>query len=73
MAETKFNRLKVVLAERDLTNRWLAVNMGVSEMTVSRWVSNKRQPPLEQLYAIADVLKISPRELLFETPYRDNE
>lgn len=64
MAELKFNRLKVVLAERDLTNRWLADKLGVNEMTVSRWVSNKRQPPLEQLFAIANALEISPKDLI---------
>ena len=66
MDEIKYNRLKVVLAERDLTNRWLAEKTGVTEMTVSRWVSNKRQPHLEQLFAIANVIGISPRELINE-------
>ena len=64
MVDTKYNRLKVVLAERDLTNRWLAERIGVSDMTVSRWVSNKRQPPLEQLYSIANALTIDVRELI---------
>ena len=67
MLENKYNRLRVVLAERDLTNKWLADKMGVSEMTVSRWVSNKRQPPLEQLFVIASALEVSPRELINET------
>ena len=66
MAEVKYNRLKVVLAERDLSNRWLAEKIGVSDMTVSRWASNKRQPPLEQLYSIANAIDISPRELIYE-------
>ena len=64
MVDTKYNRLKVVLAERDLTNRWLAERIGVSDMTVSRWVSNKRQPSLEQLYSIANALTIDVRELI---------
>lgn len=63
----KLNRLKVVLAERDLTNRWLADKLGVTEITVSRWVSNKKQPPLEQLYLIADAISVSPRELIYDT------
>ena len=66
MAEVKLNRLKIVLAERDITNKWLAEQLNVSEITVSRWVSNKCQPPLEQLYSIAQVLDVSPRELIFD-------
>lgn len=29
------NRLRVVLAEKEVTNRWLAEQMGVTDMTVS--------------------------------------
>lgn len=64
MVETKFNRLKVVLAEHDITNKWLAQRLNVTEITVSRWSSNKRQPHLEQLFAIADVINVSPRDLI---------
>lgn len=66
MADIKFNRLKVVLAERDITNKWLAEQLNVTEITVSRWVSNKRQPHLDQLFAIANAINISPRELINE-------
>ena len=34
------NRIKVVLAEKQRTNRWLAEQMGKSENTISRWCSN---------------------------------
>lgn len=50
------NRIKAVLAERNLTSRWLANVLNKSENTVSRWCSNRTQPSLEQLQAIADVL-----------------
>ena len=29
------NRIRVVLADRQVTNRWLAEQMGVTDMTVS--------------------------------------
>lgn len=64
MAVLKYNRLKVVLAERDITNKWLAEQLNVTEITVSRWTSNKRQPHLEQLFAIANAINVSPRELI---------
>lgn len=68
MADIKFNRLKVVLAERDITNKWLAERLNVTEITVSRWASNKRQPHLEQLFAIASAINISPRDLINDPP-----
>ena len=73
MAELKYNRLKVVLAEPDITNKWLAEQLNVTEITVSRWTSNKRQPHLEQLFAIANVINVSPRELLYDhQPLQNN-
>ena len=58
------NRIKVVLLEKHLTSKWLAEQLNVTEITVSRWTSNKRQPHLEQLFAIANVINVSPRELI---------
>ena len=73
MADLKYNRLKVVLAERDITNKWLAEQLNVTEITVSRWTSNKRQPHLEQLFAIANVINVSPRDLLYDhQPLQNN-
>ncbi len=43
------NRIKVVLAEKQRTNRWLAEQMDKSENTISRWCSNKSQPSILQL------------------------
>lgn len=36
-----YNRLKVVLAEKRLTNKWLALQIGKTEATVCRWANNK--------------------------------
>ncbi|MCL3852926.1 helix-turn-helix transcriptional regulator [Parabacteroides sp. GYB001] len=58
------NRIKVVLAERQRTNRWLAEQMGKSENTVSRWCSNKSQPSIAQLQEIANLLDVDVRILL---------
>jgi putative transcriptional regulator len=64
MAERKINRLKVVLAEKDKTNRWLAEEIGYTEGMISRWVSNTKQPPLEVLYDISVLLKVDIRDLI---------
>ena len=58
------NRIKVVLAEKQRTNRWLAEQMGKSENTVSRWCSNKPQPSIVQLQEIANLLDVDVRVLL---------
>ena len=49
------NRIKAVLAEKQLTSKWLAQELGRAENTVSRWCSNKVQPSLENLVEIAKV------------------
>lgn len=58
------NRLKVTLVERNKTSKWLAEQIGKSETTISRWASNKSQPSVEQLFAIAEILNMDVRELL---------
>ena len=45
----KLNRIRVVLAERDLNNKWLADRLGKDQATVSKWVTNTTQPNLETL------------------------
>ena len=65
MVETaSLNRIKAVLADEQKTSKWLAERLGKSETTVSRWVSNKIQPSLEQLFEIANVLDIDVKELI---------
>ena len=63
-ANINLNRLKVTLVERNKTSKWLAEQMGKSETTISRWASNKSQPSVEQLFAIAEILNMDVRELL---------
>lgn len=63
----KINRLKIVLAENDKTNKWLAEQLSKSEVTVSRWVTNEIQPSLETMAQIAELLKIDIKELLNST------
>lgn len=60
----KFNRIKVVLAEKDKTAIWLAAKIGRDRSTVSRWCTNDMQPPLEVLYQIAEILEVDVCALL---------
>ncbi|AIJ35959.1 helix-turn-helix transcriptional regulator [Porphyromonas gingivalis] len=61
------NRIKAVLAEKQLTSKWLAEQLGKSENTISKWCSNKVQPSLENLVGIAKILDVDVRELIMST------
>ena len=58
------NRIRVVLADKQITNRWLAEQMGVTDMTVSRWKTNKIQPSMAQFVEIARLLQVDIKDLL---------
>lgn len=58
------NRIKVVLAEKSKTNLWLAEQLNVSKITVSRWCTNDMQPTVEGLFSIAKALNVDVRDLL---------
>lgn len=62
--EKDFNRLKVVLAEKKRTNKWLAEQLGKDPATVSKWCTNSAQPGLETLYQIASCLEVDVKALL---------
>ena len=53
----KLNRIRIVLAEHDLNNKWLADKLGKDQATISKWVTNTTQPSLEALIAIANALE----------------
>ena len=58
------NRIKVVLAEKNRTNKWLAEQLGKDPATVSKWCTNSAQPNLENLMDIARCLEVNVNELL---------
>jgi len=64
MAKKAINHIKVVLVERERTNKWLAEKIGKNRTTVSRWCTNDMQPSLVTLVQIAKILKVDVRELL---------
>ena len=58
------NRIKVVLADKKRTNKWLSEQLGKDPATVSKWCTNSCQPTLETLMKIADLLKVEIAELI---------
>ena len=66
MEEKRYiNRLKVVLAEKKRTNKWLAEQLGKDQATVSKWCTNASQPSLEMLLKIAETLEVDMKDLLW--------
>ena len=66
MANKKINRIKVMLAEKGRTNKWLAVLVGKDPATISKWCTNAAQPSLEMLLQVAKVLEVEVKDLIRE-------
>lgn len=58
------NRIKVVLADKNKTNKWLAEQLGKDPATVSKWCTNSSQPGVETLIEIARILEVEVVDLL---------
>jgi len=69
----KLNRIRVVLAERDLNNKWLSDKLGKDPATVSKWVTNTTQPSLEALIAIANALEVPVQELVRQEEFNQEK
>lgn len=64
MANKELNRLKVVLAEKKKTNKWLGEQLGKDKTTISKWCTNTCQPDLGSLMKIAKLLEVEVTDLL---------
>lgn len=60
------NRIKTVLEEKGIKQTWLAEKLKKSYNMTNAYVQNRRQPSLEDLYKIAEILDVSVKELLLE-------
>lgn len=58
------NRIKVVLAEKKKTSKWLAEQLGKDTSTISKWCTNVYQPSLENIDKIAQLLGVNRKDLL---------
>lgn len=58
------NRIKEVLEERGIKQTWLAEKLGKSFCMVNSYVCNRRQPSLEVLFQIADILNVDVKDLI---------
>lgn len=62
--ENDINRLKVVLAEKKKTNKWLCERLNINPSTVSKWCTNSSQPDIETLIKISKLLDVEIEELI---------
>lgn len=58
------NRIKEVLENKGIKQIWLAEKLGKSYNMVNSYAQNRRQPSIEDLYKIAEILDIEAKELL---------
>jgi len=58
------NRIKEVLEDKGIKQKWLAEKLGKSYNMLNGYVQNRRQPSLEVLYKIAQILDVEPEVLL---------
>tara|TARA_B100000378_G_C17852378_1_gene345590 strand:- start:187 stop:390 length:204 start_codon:yes stop_codon:yes gene_type:complete len=61
------NRIKKVLEEKGIKQVWLSEKLGKSYNMVNSYAQNRRQPSIEDLYKIAELLKVNVRDLLTES------
>ena len=66
------NRIKVVLADKNKTNKWLAEQLGKDPATISKWCTNTSQPGVETLIEISRLLEVEVGDLL-RVPKTDNQ
>lgn len=65
--KVKINRLKVVLAEKEISQKRLAEMVGKAPNTITRICNNESQPTLKFLREIALALDVDIRQLLVPT------
>ena len=73
MPREQVNRLKIVLAEEQKSNKWLAEQLGMDQATISKWVTNASQPDLKNLLRIAKALNVDVARLLNTEVVNDDE
>lgn len=62
----KMNRIKEALQEKGLTQVWLAEQLEKSFKMVNAYACNRKQPSLETLNRIAEILQVSVKDLIVD-------
>ena len=65
----KLNRIKTVLVEKDLSQKWLAEQLGKSFSTINAYCCNRQQPNLDTLYKM---LSVELKDLIVDKTIEEN-
>lgn len=63
---------KTVLVEKDLSQKWLAEQLGKSFSTINAYCCNRQQPNLDTLYKIAKLLSVELKDLIVDKTIEEN-
>lgn len=69
--QMELNRIKEILDEKGIKQTWLAERLGKSFSMVNAYACNRKQPSLEILNQIADILQVSVRDLIIDNNNND--
>jgi putative transcriptional regulator len=58
------NKIGEVLKEKGLKQKWLAEQLGMSTVTISTFVNNRRQPKTKDLVRMCDILNVDLTQLI---------
>ena len=64
MGNKRINRLKIILAEKEKSNNWLAEQLGRDKATISKWCTNTSQPDIETFIKISKLLNVELADLV---------
>ncbi|WP_338760158.1 helix-turn-helix transcriptional regulator [Bernardetia sp. ABR2-2B] len=67
------NQIKEVLKNKGISQTWLANKVGKSYNTINEYARNKRQPSIEVLFRIAEILNIEAKELIKKRDLKENK
>ena len=67
------NRIREVLKDKGISQTWLADKMGKSYNTINEYARNKRQPSIEVLFKIAEILNMEAKELIEKRDLKENK
>ena len=68
----EMNRIRVVLAEKNRTQKELAGLVGITPQSITRMCNNKSQPNVRMLWKIALALDVDIKDLLVSTKSTKN-
>jgi transcriptional regulator with XRE-family HTH domain len=65
------NRIKEILKLKGIKQKWLSQQLGKSYNMINSYVQNRRQPSIEDLYKIAEILEVDVKEMLVSNKIKE--